>query len=285
MQSNYALGKLCHAFDKSPQAYYGIRKRQLQQNIRDDTVIEVVKVIRKTHPCYGLRKLHHTIKKQGITIGRDRLRDQLNNHGLLFKRHPGRLFVKTTDSNHRFKLYPNLLRTAVITAPEQYWVADITFIRIQGQFYYLALVCDAYSRKIMGWHMGDKNTGQLACQALIMANANRLYINNIITHHSDRGSQYCAGLYRMLLHKLNMHISTTETGDPRENAIMERAIRTLKYEYGLKVNFQSLQQALEKIEYAVDVYNHLRIHYSCELRTPAIQHSIVKTPSFSVNLF
>jgi putative transposase len=237
-----------------------------------------VKVIRRTHPCYGLRKLHHTIQRQGITIGRDRLREQLRVHGLLFKPHPGRFFVKTTDSNHRFKLYPNLLRDAVITHPEQYWVADVTFISIQGQFYYLALVCDAYSRRIMGWAMHDKNTGELVCKALVMANSNRHYINNIITHHSDRGTQYCGGLYRMLLHKLNMKVSTTESGDPRENAIMERTIRTLKYEYGLKNNLESLPKALERIEYAVNVYNHLRIHYSCGLNTPAIQHIIVKKP-------
>lgn len=210
------------------------------------------------------------------------MRSRLNDHGLLFKPRTGRRFVKTTDSNHRFKLYPNLLRTAIITAPEQYWLADVTFIRIQGQFYYLALVCDAYSRKIMGWDMQDKNTGQLACKALIMAHANRLYIHNTITHHSDRGSQYCGGLYRILLHKLQMKVSTTESGDPRENAIMERTIRTLKYEYGLKQNFQSLNQALQQIEYAIDVYNHLRIHYSCKLKTPAMQHIIVKNPPLLV---
>ena len=134
----------------------------------------------------------------------------------------------------------------------------------------------------MGWDMQDKNTGQLACEALIMAHANRFYIHNTITHHSDRGSQYCGGLYRMLLHKLQMKVSTTESGDPRENAIMERTIRTLKYEYGLKQNFQSLKQALLQIEYAIDVYNHLRIHYSCELKTPAMQHISVKNPPLLV---
>jgi transposase InsO family protein len=200
------------------------------------------------------------------------LRDQLKTHGLLFKPRLAKLYVRTTDSNHRFKLYPNLLRGASITHPEQYWVADATFIRIAGQFYYLALVCDAYSRKIMGWDLQSQNTAGLACNALLMANGNRIYIQNKIIHHSDRGSQYCSSQYRMLLYKTNMKVSTTETGDPRENAIIERTIRTLKYEYGLRHNFQSLQQALEKIEYAVNVYNHLRIHLSCAMNTPAMQH-------------
>jgi putative transposase len=134
----------------------------------------------------------------------------------------------------------------------------------------------------MGWGLESQNTAELACHALFMASKNRIYIQNRIVHHSDRGSQYCSSQYRMLLCKLDMQVSTTESGDPRENAIMERTIRTLKYEYGLRYNFQSLELALEKIEYAVNVYNHLRIHYSCNLKTPAIQHLNVKKPPILV---
>lgn len=156
-------------------------------------------------------------------------------------------------------------------------MADITFMRIKGQFQYLSLVCDAYSRRIMGWAIEDKNTGDLACKALLMAHNNRMYPDHTIIHHSDRGSQYCCDTYRMLLCKLGMKVSTTESGDPRENAIMERTIRTLKYEYGLKNNFESYDQAKDCIEYAIDVYNHLRIHFSCQLKTPAMQHINVKS--------
>ena len=194
----------------------------------------------------------------------------------MFKPRSPRLFVKTTDSSHHYRLYPNLLKLTSISYPEQVWVADITYVRIQGLPCFLALVCDAYSRRIMGWELMDKNTGQLTCNALLKAYKNKLYPQHRIIHHSDRGTQYCCGPYRMLLHKLNMIVSTTESGDPRENAIMERTIRTLKYDYGINRNFQSHQHAYETIDYAVNVYNHLRIHLSCDMNTPAKQHLIVK---------
>lgn len=244
--------------------------------MRDGAAIQVAKVIRATHPCYGLRKLHYTINRQGLAIGRDGLRGLLKDNGMMFKPRPGRLFVKTTDSSHHFRLYPNLLKGAEVCYPEQFWVADTTAIKVQGMPYYLALVCDAYSRKIMGWDIQDKNTGSLVCSALLKANKARVY-NSKLIHHSDRGVQYCCGEYRMLMYRLDMKVSTTETGDPRENAIMERAIRTLKYEYGLNRNFINHEKAIQAIEHAVDVYNHLRIHFSCNLNTPAMQHLNVKS--------
>ncbi len=250
--------------------------------INNDAVITLAKCIRKTHPCYGLRKLHHTIKSQGLRMGREGLRHLLREQGLLFKPRPGRHFVRTTDSRHQYKLYPNLLSCTPLTHPEQIWVVDITSVRIQGNQYYLALVCDAYSRKIMGWNISDKNTGESAVQALHKAWQNRLYPENTIIHHSDRGSQYCCDLYRMALYKMKMQVSTTQSGNPRENAIMERVIKTLKYEYGLKTNFESLQTATEQVDYAIGVYNHLRIHFSCGLRTPALQHTIIRNPPFLV---
>ncbi len=246
------------------------------KGIQNEAVIALAKRIRKTHPCYGLRKLHYTIKNQGFRIGRDSFRHLLKAEGLLFKPRSGRLFVQTTDSRHHYKLYPNLLPYTSITHPEQIWAADITYIKIQGSYYYLALVCDIYSRMLMGWNLCDKNTSTSAVHALNQAWQNRIYPKNIIIHHSDRGSQYCCDLYRITLHKMGMRVSTTESGDPRENAVMERVIRTLKYEYGLNKNFTSLKAAEEQINYAIGVYNHLRIHFSCGFKTPAIQHISVK---------
>jgi len=272
LQTRYGLINVCRAFNKTPQAYYSIKRRQRDQNIRNDAVIKMVQVIRRTHPYYGLRKLHYTIKQQGFEIGRDALRNLLKQAGLLFKPHLARLFVKTTDSSHHFRLYPNLLRNMSVSRPEQVWLADVTFIKIQGLFYYLALVCDAYSRRIMGWDLQDKNTADLTCNALTKAYRTRIHPQGPLIHHSDRGIQYCCGTYRMLLHKLGITVSTTESGNPKENAIMERTIRTLKYEFELKKNFQTYQDAYQRIEYAIDVYNHLRIHLSCKMNTPATQH-------------
>src|SRR5690606_10754814 len=138
------------------------------------------------------------IRKQGFIIGRDRLRQLLKNEGLLFKARKKRLYVKTTDSRHPYLLYPNLLKGLFIQRPEQAWVADITYIRVQGVPLYLALVSDAYSRKIMGWNLSEKNTSHSACKALQYAWDNRTYESETLLHHSDRGIQYCCGEYRML---------------------------------------------------------------------------------------
>lgn len=188
----------------------------------------------------------------------------LKDKGLLFRPKP-RYFVKTTQSRHKYSLYPNLLKEYTPETPEQVWVADITAIRINRQNYFLALVVDAYSRRIMGWSLEEKNTGGLACRALLKAIADRRYPKQKLIHHSDRGTQYCCDEYRMLLKEMNFTVSTTETGNPRENAIMERTIRTLKYEYGLKEVFKNKKITLKTIKHVTCAYNNFRIHYSCKM--------------------
>jgi len=123
-------------------------------------VIKTASSLRSIHPGYGLRKLHYCLKQQYISIGRDCLRRLLKDQGLLFRPKP-RYFVKTTQSHHKYSLYPNLLKEYRADTPEQVWVADITAIRINRQSYFLALVMDAYSRRIMGWSLEEKNTGGL----------------------------------------------------------------------------------------------------------------------------
>lgn len=259
-------------YSKSPQAYYGIKHRRLTQKIIDTGIIELVKAIRNTHPGYGLRKLHYCVKRQGFKIGRDKLRHTLKDAGLMFKI-KRRYTIKTTNSNHNYYLYPNLLKEMKAKYPEHVWVADITYIRVCGQYYFLALVSDAFSRKIMGWSFNIQNTTELVSKALISAWENRYYTDDkSIIHHSDRGSQYCSNEYRRLLKHLGFTISTTETGDPRENALAERIFGTLKREYGINKNFKNRQIAKKNISSVIEVYNNLRIHCSCNYRTPAEQH-------------
>jgi putative transposase len=191
--------------------------------------------------------------------------------------------IKTTDSNHSYLLYANLIKNRAIQRPEEVWVADITGIRINGAYSFLAIISDAYSRKIMGWRLGTHNTAELAGKALLEAWDNRVYTDlSSIIHHSDRGKQYCGAYYRNLLHQMKMTISTTETGDPRENAIAERIFRTLKREYGLNKNFQSFNLALRRIDQVIALYNHSRIHASCGFKTPAVKHIDHKKSPFLV---
>jgi putative transposase len=278
------LKPLCRAFGKSTQSYYGLKRRVVERRLTDTATVTLVKSVRAVHPGYGLRKLHFTVNKQGFRVGRDRLRDILKTEGLLFKP-KARIQIKTTDSRHSYALYPNLIRNIDICHPEEVFVSDITAIRVNGNFCFLAVVTDAWSRKIMGWRFGEHNTGELAGGALMAAWANRIYPERIVIHHSDRGSQYCCGYYRALLHKLDMTISTTETGDPRENAIAERVFRTLKREYGLNRNFGSPGEASKTIKNIINLYNHSRIHASCGFNTPAVQHIVhKKSPLFGVNI-
>lgn len=237
-------------------------------------LIELVKTIRFTHPGYGLRKLHYCLKQQGIRIGRDRLRQILKQSGLMHKPKL-RLRIHTTNSRHNYHLYPNLLNNIEIIHPEQVWVADITFIRVGGQYHFLALIIDAYSRMIMGWAFHKDNTADITCKALSVAWNNRHYHNSNIIHHSDRGTQYCCNVYRLMLFKLGFKVSTTETGDPRENAIAERTIGTLKKEYGLNKNFENHSVAEINICHIIEVYNNLRIHYSCGFKTPSQYHQLI----------
>lgn len=146
--------------DKSSQSYYQYLRRTLEKRVFNGAVLKTCAYLRSIHPGYGLRKLHYSLQQHDILIGRDSLRRLLKDNGLLFKPKP-RYFVKTTQSRHKYSLYPNLVKDCVIEHPEQVWVADITAVRVNRQAYFLALVVDAYSRRIMGWALSDKNTGGL----------------------------------------------------------------------------------------------------------------------------
>jgi putative transposase len=234
--------------------------------------LKIVLELRREHPGYGLRKLHRSLVSHRVNIGRDRLRKLLKSNGLLHKAKV-RLYVRTTNSRHPFSLFPSLLKSLVITSPEQVWVADTTCLSIDRRHYFLAVVTDAYSRKIMGWSLGERNTSELVCAALEQALAAREYPERELIHHSDRGIQYCANAYRALMRRAGLKISCTETGDPRENAIAERVFRTLKHEYGLRKPIRNVDSALRLILSIVARYNGSRMHAACGYRTPIHQHS------------
>jgi transposase InsO family protein len=179
---------------------------------------------------------------------------------------------RTTDSNHPFKKSPNLIKDSQITHSEQAIAGDITYIKTDGGYAYLALLTDLYSKKIVGYCVADNMRVDLVKQALEMAHKNKMFKAVETIHHSDRGIQYCCPDYKQFAAKLGFKMSNTTQYDPYENAVAERVNETLKYEFGLRgtaVNLEELQKAVEQ---AVWIYNNKRVHWSLGLRTPQEVH-------------
>lgn len=238
--------------------------------MEEEIIIKRVKEIRIEMPRIGTRKLHHlltgTLLHHGIHIGRDSLFDLLANHGLLVRRRKRRKAC-TTDSRHRFKRYPNLVRQLEIDRPDQLWVSDITYLNLAEDFCYLSLITDAYSRKIVGYCLYPTLQTEGPFNALKMALNNRAGSSPLI-HHSDRGTQYCSDAYTALLLEQKVTISMTEKGDPYENAMAERVNGILKTEFNLDTPFEHYQAAAEAVKHAIRIYNQQRPHSSCDYLTP-----------------
>jgi len=208
--------------------------------------------------------------KQGIKMGRDKFYRFLRSHNLLVPK--SKSFHITTDSNHRFYKYKNLVKDQVPTRPEQLWVSDITYIKTEKGHNYLALVTDAYSKQIMGYKLANHMKTSLCIDALKMAIKNRKYPQEKLIHHSDRGFQYCNPKYTSFAESNEITMSMTEQYDPYENAVAERVNRTLKYEYGLKHTIKNITLAHKMTKEAVYIYNNLRPHFSLDLRKPMEVH-------------
>jgi putative transposase len=224
-------------------------------------------------PRIGTRKLHYLIeddlKAREIKIGRDVLFDFLRAEHLLIL--PKRSYIKTTNSKHWMKKYPNLLGDIQIHRPEQVWVSDITYIKTNQGYKYLSLVTDAYSKKIMGHQLSSNLSVEGPLKALTMAIKARKFKSELI-HHSDRGLQYCSADYIKCLADNRISISMTQNGDPYENAIAERVNGILKYEFLLVDGFTDLATASKTITQSINIYNKERPHLSWDMMTPEQAH-------------
>jgi transposase InsO family protein len=218
--------------------------------------------------------LSEKLKNHGIKLGRDALYNLLRQHGYLIRQRRRKPY--TTDSTHPWRKYPNLIRGMAIDRPNQLWVSDITYLSIGSCFGYLSIVTDAYSRKIVGYHLHPSlhSTGPL--EALLEAERQRK-TKRQLTHHSDRGSQYCCGDYVKMLEAFHIQISMTENGDPYENALAERINGILKTEFGLSDRFQTFDQASKTVAQAIHHYNHTRPHASVDYLTPDQAHQTAGT--------
>jgi len=237
-------------------------------------VLNMIQTERKILPMLGGRKVYHQIKPAmqmaSIKMGRDKLFRLLGDHNLLIK--PKRRYVTTTNSKHWLRKYPNIIKDVEITRPEQVWVSDITYIKTDEGNCYLNLVTDAFSRRIMGYSIAQNMNTEEMKKAYDMAVCCRIYPDEPLIHHSDRGLQYCSSEYVKISTDNNIAISMTENGDPYENALAERMNRTLKEEFGLGRRLPSRQQAFRLAAEAVDLYNQRRPHLSLKMNTPDNVH-------------
>ena len=264
---------LCGLFGFTRQAWYDNKKRQSGLQMQEVFILKQVKELRREHKRMGAEKLHRllgpALQKHNIKYGRDKFYFLLREHGLLVRR--ARRGPKTTNSNHFYRKYPNLIKDIELMSSGRLWVSDITYIRTEKGFVYLSLVTDAYSKKIVGWCLWPDLTSEGALSALKMAISGEGVKQNLV-HHSDRGIQYCCNDYVNYLKGSNINISMTENGDPYENAIAERVNGILKDEYELNETFPDYHAALEAAKVAVYKYNNKRPHRSVDLMFPVDAH-------------
>jgi transposase InsO family protein len=217
-------------------------------------------------PAYGHRPMTAELHRRELLVGRERVLRYMREANLLCR--PRRSFVVTTDSRHGQKIFPNLARDLVLSAPDQLWVADITYLRLQHEFAYLAVLLDAFSRRVLGWALERHMMTELTIAALQMALQKRQPPPGVM-HHSDRGKQYAASQYVSLLIKHQIRISMSRTGNPYDNAKAERFMRTIKYEEVYMSDYQNLAEARASIGHFIEeVYNRKRLHSALGYRPP-----------------
>lgn len=270
------LEKLCGLFGKTRQAFYDQSWRSSDEQLEEAFIIDKVKSIRKRIEGIGGVQLHVMLKEElqlhNIHIGRDSFYDLLRKHNLLIK--VRKRYAITTNSNHPYYKWPDLTGNIITTAIEQLWVSDITYLRTKNGFVYLSLVTDAYSRKIMGYHVSQylKAQGCIIALNKAIAELSTEKEKRKLTHHSDRGIQYCCQSYITILQNNNINISMTQTGSPYDNAIAERVNGILKQQVGLNQVFENYTTAVAAVCKAIDAYNCLRPHMSISNLTPQKAH-------------
>lgn len=223
-------------------------------------------------PRLGTRKLYYLLQEELETlgVGRDKLFSILKaNHMLIV---PKRSYHITTNSHHRFRKHKNRIEHLNINHPEQVWVADITYVGHRKNPMYLALVTDAYSKKIKGYNVSSSLETQGSLKALKMAIKFREYPNQELIHHSDRGLQYCSNEYQKLINKNSIKCSMTESYDPYQNAVAERINGILKQEFLFNTRNLDLKTMKILVKQSIEIYNQNRPHWSCNMLTPNQMH-------------
>jgi putative transposase len=232
-------------------------------------IVQLVQSKRRRQPRVGGCKLYRMLKpdfqNMGIKMGRDRFFDIMRAEGLLINRRKG--YHRTTNSNHRFRVYENLIEDIIASRADEIWVSDITYLRVTDTFVYLSLITDLYSRKIVGYDISESLNIEGSIRSLKQAMRGKDKLEGTI-HHSDRGIQYCSIGYTELLTGKGIKISMAAKGNPYENAVAERVNGILKDEFLLSGTFKSNTEAIKSTIEAIEIYNKERIHMSIDYKTP-----------------
>lgn len=255
--SQVSIEEACGAAQVSRAGYYRHFDEHAPQQAETELRDRIQRVALKNR-CYGYRRVMAELQLQGILVNHKRVLRVMQEDNLLSLRK--RKFVVTTDSDHGRLVYPNLIAGLVLTAPNQVWVADITYIRLLEEFVFLAVILDAFSRRVLGWELGESLQTTLAIRALDRALADRPVPANII-HHSDQGVQYASADYADRLQELGFQISMSRKGAPWENGRAESFLKTLKAEEVSLKRYRDIEQARRSIgHFLEDVYNQRRLH-------------------------
>jgi putative transposase len=271
---------MCETGQVSRASYYRSwrqkQPRQEQMALRD----AIQRLALKDRHC-GYRRIGRLLKREGWVVNHKRVLRLMREDNLLSMRR--RRFVATTDSNHGWRVYPNLARHAVVTQLNQLWVADITYVRLQHEFIYLAVILDVYSRRVVGWNISRRLDRSLAQQALESALVQRRPAPGLI-HHSDRGIQYACKEYVQRLEENGITISMSRPGNPYDNAWAESFMKTLKVEEVDGRRYRNFDHAKSCVAtFIEDVYNQQRLHSALDYRSPMefeadLNHRIFQQP-------
>ncbi len=258
--------RMCAAVGIARADYY---RHQFSQSEVDRGLVlrDLIQRLALEMSAYGYRRITHELKRRGHMVNHKRVLRLMRQDNLLCLRKKS--FTKTTDSRHPFAVYPNLVPTLIITGIDQLWVSDITYIRLQREFVYLAVILDAFSRRCIGWHLGRTLEAELAVTALKMAVATRTVQPGLV-HHSDRGVQYASTDYTNLLKEHSIRISMSRRGNPYDNARAESFMKTLKFEEVYLYEYEDLCEARSRIGHFLEsVYNQKRLHSALGYLPPA----------------
>ena len=270
------LCTLCGLFGYSRQSYYKREVNDFAEDAIEPLIVEKARDYRRNNPGLGCAKLYLIIKnlfeETGCMPGRDAFIELLRKNDLMvqIKR---RKRYRTTDSNHNYRKYPNLIVGIIPHRPNEIWVADITYVETDEGVCYLSLITDAYSHKIVGWSVGPtlETTYPLEALKKALATLSSEEARRLI-HHSDRGSQYCSMAYVDELKKWGVSISMTQSGDPLENAVAERANGILKTEWLYKMKIETRSACSSVLDRIINFYNKERPHMSIGMQTPEVAH-------------
>jgi transposase InsO family protein len=262
--------------------YYKPKKSRAERDKADADLRDKMEQIQIIFPKSGYRTMKEYLERDfELTINHKKIRRIMGKYGLMAE--IKRAFVRTTDSEHGFAIYPNLLKGKSVTGINQVWVSDITYIRIQTGFVYLAVIIDIYSRKVIGWALSKRINNEITISALMSAIEQRKPPEGCM-HHSDRGVQYASHDYVNLLKQHKFQISMSRSGNPYDNAFAESFMKTLKKDEVYLWEYETFNDAIERISYFIEeVYNKKRVHSGIGYLPPVEFENLLKGKENEIN--